>query len=71
MYRVGIVGLGGISRLHARAVLDSPRTTLVAACDVSPEAVDRFLGEFELKCGYPDLGEMLQVEDLDIAIVCT
>ena len=71
MYRVGIVGLGGISRVHARAVLDSPRTTLVAACDVSPEAVDSFLGEFELKCGYSDLGKLLQVEDLDIAIVCT
>ena len=71
MYRVGIVGLGGISRVHARAVVDSRRTALCAASDVVPEAVDRFVGEFELKRGYPDLEAMLRSEDLDIAIVCT
>ncbi len=71
IYRVGIVGLGGISRIHARSAFDSQKAELCAACDVSQEAVDRFVVEFELKRGYLDLEEMLRSEDLDIAIVCT
>ena len=71
MYRVGIVGLGGISRSHARSVLATHRAELIAACDVSQEAVDGFLREFDLKRGYVDLEEMLGTEELDLAIVCT
>ena len=57
--------------MHARAALDSQKAELCSACDVSQEAVDRFVDEFELKRGYLELEQMLRSEDLDIAIVCT
>ena len=57
--------------MHARAAFDSRKAELCSACDVSQEAVDRFVDEFELKRGYLELEQMLRSEDLDIAIVCT
>ena len=70
-YRIGIVGAGGISRAHGRAVARSHRAEIVAVCDVLPEAVARYRGEFDVRKGYVDLDAMLGDEDLDIAIICT
>lgn len=70
-YRIGIVGAGGISRAHGRAVARSHRAEIVAVCDVLPEAVERYRGEFDVRKGYVDLDAMLGDEDLDIAIICT
>ncbi len=70
-YRIGIVGAGGISRAHGRAVARSHRAEIVAVCDVLPEAVARYRGEFDVRKGYADLGSMLDDADLDIAIICT
>lgn len=70
-YRIGIVGAGGISRAHGRAVARSHRAEIVAVCDVLPEAVARYRGAFDVRKGYTDLDQMLDNEDLDIAIICT
>lgn len=71
MYRIGIVGLGGISRAHGRAISQSKRAEIAAVCDVSQEAVNRYKGEFDVQKGYLNLEEMLEAENLDIAILCT
>ena len=70
-YRIGIVGAGGISRAHGRATAQSDRAEIVAVCDVLPEAVERYRGEFDVRKGYTDLDQMLDNENLDIAIICT
>jgi len=70
-YRVGIVGAGGISRAHGRAIAGTDRAEIVAVCDVSQEAVEKYRGEFDVRIGYTDLDEMLEKENLDIAIICT
>lgn len=70
-YRIGIVGAGGISRAHGRAVARSHRAEIVAVCDVLPEAVARYRGAFDVRKGYTDLDQMLDNEALDIAIICT
>ena len=70
-YRIGIVGAGGISRAHGRAAAQSNRAEIVAVCDVLPEAVERYRGEFDVRKGYTDLDLMLDNENLDIAIICT
>ncbi len=70
-YRIGIVGAGGISRAHGRAIAQSDRAEIAAVCDVSPDAVERYRGEFDVRKGYTDLDLMLNRETLDIAIICT
>ena len=45
-YRVALVGTGGISRGHATACENSDRAELVAVCDVSDEALERFTQQF-------------------------
>ena len=71
MYRIGIVGAGGISRAHGRAIEQTSRAEIAAVYDISQEAVDRYRGEFDVSKGYLNLEEMLETENLDIAIICT
>ena len=70
-FRVGIVGAGGIARTHANVLnerLDA--ADLVAACDVSAEALKRFGDDFDVSGLYLDLNDMLENEELDIVIIC-
>ncbi|MEM7030433.1 MAG: Gfo/Idh/MocA family oxidoreductase [Chloroflexota bacterium] len=70
IYRVALVGTGGIARSHARACALSEQVELVAVCDVSSEALDRFTQQFEVNKTYTNLDEMLAQEEIDIAIIC-
>lgn len=70
-YRVGIIGTGGIARAHERAARSAVNAELVAICDVSQEALDRFGDEFGVAGRYQNLETMLARENLDIAIICT
>jgi predicted dehydrogenase len=68
--RVGIVGTGGIARAHGRACREVEGAELVAICDVSREALDRFGEEFGVARRYVELDAMLATEELDVAILC-
>ena len=70
-YRVVIVGTGSIARAHARACLHNDQTDLVAVCDVSQTTLDSFTQQFEVERSYTILEEMLDKEQIDIAIICT
>lgn len=69
-YRVGIIGAGGIARAHGRVCQELDCLDLVAICDVSQEALDRYGEAFGVSRRYLDLGGMLAAEELDIAIIC-
>ena len=72
MIRVGLVGLGGISKVHldAYAVLDNLK--LVAAADVRGEASPRYDLARELGATvYTSIDDMLANEELDMLDVCT
>lgn len=71
IYRVGIIGCGGMGRSHARAYQAHERTEVVAAMDINPDAVNRFAEEFSVPGVYLDRKEMFEKEDLDIVDVCT
>lgn len=71
VYRVGIIGCGGISRAHARGYKAVPRTEIVAAADIKEEAVKKFGEEFGVSKQYTDYQQMLEKEALDIISVCT
>lgn len=69
--RVGVVGLGGIGRTHARVYKEHPAAELVAVCDLVPEAAKRAGEEFGVPA-FTSVEEMLVGTDgLDAASVAT
>jgi predicted dehydrogenase len=72
-YRVGIVGCGGISRVHAKAYQSTENTEIVCCADIKEEAVNKFGEEFNVpeNARYLSHEAMLEAEKLDIISVCT
>jgi len=69
--KVGIVGLNGIGKNHAKCHTDEELSDLVAVCDVVHERADEVAKEYNLKAYY-SLQNMLDAHpDLDIVDVCT
>jgi predicted dehydrogenase len=71
IYRVAIIGCGGMGRSHARAFQNHPRTEVVAAMDINPDAVNRLAEEYSVPGVYLDRKKMFEKENLDIVDVCT
>jgi UDP-N-acetyl-2-amino-2-deoxyglucuronate dehydrogenase len=72
-YRVGIVGCGGISRVHAKAYQSTEDTEIVCCADIKEEAVSKFGEEFNIpeSARYLTHEAMLEAEEPDIISVCT
>ena len=71
IYRVGIVGCGGMGRSHAGAWPNTGRAEIVTAADISGDAAARFAEELSLPTYYTDFGEMCEKEELDIVSITT
>lgn len=71
VYKVGIIGCGGISRMHANWYKGEPRTQLITAADISQSQLDKFAQEYQLQKLYTDYIEMLEKEKPDIVSICT
>ena len=69
VYRIGIVGTGGIAKAHGRACDEFECVELSAICDISEEALHRYAESFGVERLYRDLDQMLTSEELDIAII--
>ena len=70
-YRVAIVGTGSIATRHGRACNEVPLAELWAICDISEDSLSSFGDEFGVTRRYTNLKEMLEAEEIDIAIVST
>jgi UDP-N-acetyl-2-amino-2-deoxyglucuronate dehydrogenase len=70
LYRIGIVGCGTISRIHAAAAGLAEKATLVAAFSRNDERREAFCREFGI-AGYSDYHEFLSQNDLDVVAICT
>ncbi len=72
-YRVGMVGCGGISRVHASAYKSTKNTEIVCCADIKEGAVNKFGEEFNIpeSSRYLSHKAMLEAEELDIISVCT
>jgi predicted dehydrogenase len=70
MLKVGLIGTGGIGRLHAQVYRDRPDTSLAAVCDIAPEKALALAEEFDA-AAYADVEEMLAAEELDAVSVAT
>lgn len=70
MYRVGIVGCGGIAQVHA-AVVDQLKETELAACaDIVPRRAEAMASRYGCRA-YRSMEEMLEKERLDAVHLCT
>jgi predicted dehydrogenase len=68
--RVGLIGIGGVGRLHLEAYRRSAAVEVVALCDADPKRV----AEAAATCGaatYTDHQSMLAAESLDIVCILT
>lgn len=72
MIRVGLVGLGGVSKVHIDAYRELPDVTLVAAADITGEAAKSY-GQLEGTGArlYTSLDDLLENEKIDVLDICT
>lgn len=66
MFKVGIVGCGGISGVHVPGWNKLDDCEIVAICDVRQEMMDKYPGPRQ----YLSFDEMLEKEELDIVDIC-
>ena len=66
MYKVALVGLGGISNTHLPVWKELDDCELVAVCDTRPEQMDAYPDARH----YTDFYEMLEKEKLDMLDIC-
>lgn len=69
--KVGIIGVGSISKVHINGYLNNPEVELRAFCDINEELLNKRGKEYNIENLYTSLDEMLEKEDLDAVSVCT
>ncbi|GBC97810.1 Glucose--fructose oxidoreductase [bacterium HR17] len=68
--RWGIVGVAGIGSSHAQALKGMEGVELYAACDVVPDALERFCAEFNVPHRFTDFTAFLRSE-VEVVSICT
>jgi len=71
VYKVGVIGCGGISRMHANWYRDFPMTEMIAVSDISEDNAKKFASEYNIQRIYTNYIEMLETEKPDIVSICT
>lgn len=67
--RVGIIGCGGIGKVHASAYRILETGKIIAVCDNKPERADKLAAKYDAT-PYYDYRELLKL-DLDMVHICT
>ena len=68
--RVAIIGPGKVAHLHAKAVLETPDTTLVAVYGRTYQKAEDFANQYGIRA-YSDINDMVDRENVDLCIVTT
>jgi len=71
VYKVGIIGCGGISHMHTTWYLAEPRTKVIAISDIDEDRLKTYGEQYNIEQTYTNYIEMLETADLDIVSVCT
>ena len=69
MFRVGIIGCGGISAVHAKVIQELEDTALVACADIRPERAKAMAEQYGC-AAWEDYRRMLDEADLDAVHIC-
>ena len=68
--RIAIIGPGKVAHLHAKAVLQTPDTELVAVYGRTLQKAEDFANQYGIRA-YSDVQEMVSRETVDLCLVCT
>lgn len=71
--KIGIIGLGSISQLHADAYSKNPDVELYAFCDIHRERAVKAAEKYGVPIDrvFSDINEMLALDEIDAVSVCT
>ncbi len=69
--KVGIVGVGGISKSHIPGWRASPHAELIAGCDVQEAALEAWGKQNDIKKLVKNAADLFSDRDIDIIDVCT
>jgi predicted dehydrogenase len=70
-YSAGVVGCGGIGRVHAKTYQSIDSVEVIACSDINPKSLNSFSEDYQIPKKYTDYREMLNDVDLDFVSVCT
>ena len=68
--RIGIIGTGAISNLHAQVWKKMPEVTIVAGCDIDKDKLDAWGAKYGVEDLYTDYRQLLARDDIDAVDVC-
>ena len=69
--RVGVIGLGGVSKTHMPGWRASEHAEVVAGSDISEEALERWGSEHGITALSTDPTDLFENPDIDIVDICT
>lgn len=69
--KVGIIGTGGISAVHAAGYEALENVVIHSACDISEQRVREFAKKHDVQNIFTDYRKMLARKDLDAVSICT
>lgn len=68
--RIALIGPGKVAHLHAKAVLQTPDSELVAVYGRTYQKAEDFANQYNIRA-YSDIYDMVDRENVDVCIVCT
>lgn len=71
--KVGVVGVGGILRVHMPGWQETEHAEVIAACDINEEVAKNFAKEWDIPQSgvYTDFAEMVANPDIDVIDIAT
>lgn len=69
--KVGVIGVGGIARVHMPGWATSPHTEVIAGSDISQEAVDSWADQWGVPIRTTSSAELINDPAIDIIDICT
>lgn len=69
--KVGIIGVGTISKFHIEGYLKNPNVELYAFCDISEERLQKMGKKYGITRLFTNKDDMLALPELDAVSVCT
>ena len=69
--KVGIIGAGGISRLHVEGYQKCPNVQVVATCDIDPGRARAQAERFDIPNWFDSAAKLLRMKEIDAVSICT
>jgi len=69
--KVGVIGAGGISRVHIEGYQLCPNVEIVAICDVVAKRAQAQAERYNIPNWFTSAGKLLKIEEIDAVTVCT